>query len=196
VLAAKVDALLQTGESIRAVAALTGVDRFAVARHKKHAFPQAEPEPENLDDLQLSEKRLASLADRLEAQYSAAIATADGKLGVDILKTLSRVEAERHHRIVTRKQAEIDDAESDPIKAGSPSPAFNDYLLKRFEELRAQEQKVGKVACPLCNSRSPVDFMFPQTFRKRARQLLVNDGYLVTAPATVTEEKHDNSNAN
>ena len=93
---AKVDALLEAGESYRVISSLAGFDRFSIQRHKKHAFPQPEVIDDNLDDLQLSERRLEGLATRLEQQYAAAISCADGKLGVDILKKLSRVEAERH----------------------------------------------------------------------------------------------------
>jgi len=163
---AKVNALLEAGESYRAISSLTNFDRFAIQRHKKHAFPQPEVIEENLDDLQLSEKRLASLADRLETQYGCAIATGDGKLGVDILKTLSRVEAERHHRIVDRKQAEVDADANDPIKAGTPSPAYMDWIKNKVRNAYNQAVETGgMVWCPMGCGR-PVS---PQTIPERIR---------------------------
>jgi len=178
-LCAKVNALLQTGESVRAVASfanasLASVDRFAISRHKRHAFPAPEIENENLDDLQLSEKRLEGLATRLEQQYAAAIACADGKLGVDILKTLSRVEAERHHRIVDRRQAEIDNNTSDPIKSGAPSPAFLDYVKTKVHNAYNQAVETGgMVWCPMGCGR-PVN---PQTIPERIRLYQESHGH-------------------
>jgi hypothetical protein len=175
VLLAKTNALLEAGESFRAISALTGFNKFAIQRHKRHAFPPTESEPENLDDLQLSERRLESLANRLEAQYSAAIACSDGKLGVDILKTLSRVEAERHHRIVDRKEDEANADASDPIKAGAPCPAFLDYVKNKVAQAYNRAVVTGMVWCPFgCNK--PVD---PRIIPERIRAYMeANSGNL------------------
>jgi hypothetical protein len=189
---AKVDALISSGETLRAVASLTGFDRFSISRHKRHAFAQPESEPE-LDELQLSEQRLKSLADRLEMQYTAAIASADGKLGVDILKMLSRVESERHRRIIDKRQAEVDAPKNPETDCGSPE--FHDALLRKFEQLRVQERALGKVSCPFCGSDSPNSFMFPKDIRVRMLQIMANEGFLVTAPAAGTEEQNVNDSA-
>jgi hypothetical protein len=110
-----------------------------------------------------SEKRLASLADRLEAQYSAAIACADGKLGVDILKTLSRVEAERHHRIVDRRQQEADDLDSE--KQMWPTSKMADNVLAKVCAAYEKMIAFGMTWCPLCSAR-PVN---PQTVQEFIR---------------------------
>jgi hypothetical protein len=195
-LRAKVDALLQTGESYRAISALTGTDRFSIQRHKKHAFPPPVAEEENLSELELSERRLAELADQVRAQYASAVASGDAKVALDCSKVLSRLEIERHNRIVTRKQAEIDAPKNPEDDAGSPE--FHDSLLRKFESLRQEQTRAGRIACPVCASRSPVDYYFPGDVLERMRRYLATVGYALVpaaAPAT-TEEPHDNSSAN
>jgi hypothetical protein len=165
-LLAKVDALLESGETYRTIASLTGFDRFSIQRHKRHAFPQAEAEPENLGELELSEKRLASLASRLEQQYTAAISCGDNKVALDVTKVLARVETERHNRIVDRKQAEIDNDLADPIKAGAPSAAYMDWIKNKVRACYAKQIAVANWAwCPMgCGK--PVD---PKIIPERIR---------------------------
>lgn len=176
-LAAKVDSLRATGESLRAIAALTGADRFSVQRHCKHSGPQAETEDKTLSELELSDRRLAALADQLRSQYAGACSTGDNRVALDCTKTLTRIESERHRRIIDRKQAEVDADASDPIKAGTPSPAYLDYVKNKVRNAYASQIAMhGWVWCPMGCGR-PVN---PQTIPERIR---------------IYQETHDNSSA-
>jgi hypothetical protein len=157
VLAAKVDSLRETGSSFREIAALTGANKYAVQRHCRHSGPQTETEAENRGELEHTEKRLESLASRLEQQYAAAVACGDNKVALDVTKVLARIETERHNRIVMRKQAEADDAESDPIKSGAPSPTFLDHVKNKVAQAYDKAVSSGTaVWCPFgCGK--PVD---------------------------------------
>jgi hypothetical protein len=161
VLVAKVDSLLATGESYRTISALTGVDRFAIQRHKRHSGAQPEAEPE-LSELELSDKRLAALSDQLEAQYAAALAVSDQKLAVEVLKTRSRIEGERHKRIVTRGQKETDD-DNDKLKEW-PTILQATNVKRKVDESHARAIANGAIMCPLCNAR-PVSLEQIQYFR-------------------------------
>jgi hypothetical protein len=152
----RVEATRETGASYREIAALVGLDKFKIARHFKHSASQAQPiaETENLDELQVSDQRLATLLARLEAQYSAAVAVGDSKVALDITKVSARLEAEKHNRLVARKQADLDSVETD----GRPSVAWMDALHRKGRELTAYREKRIAVAlasgycwCPLCS---------------------------------------------
>jgi hypothetical protein len=161
-LCAKVDALLQTGESHRAVSALTGTDRFSIQRHKKHAFPQTASEPENLSELELSDQRLATLSGQLAAQYAAALTTADNRTALDILKVSARIEAERHSRLLEKAEAAAQD-DNDPEKQLLISPAQYDHVLKKVRSAYAKAVEDGAIMCPLCSAR-PVNPRTVQEF--------------------------------
>jgi hypothetical protein len=177
VLAAKVDSLRAAGESLRAIAALTGADRFSVQRHCKHGGPQAETEDKTLSEVELSDRRLAALADQLRSQYAAACSAGDNRVALDCTKALTRIESERHRRIIDRKQAEADADASDPIKAGTPSPAYLDYIKNKVRNAYASQIAThGWVWCPMGCGR-PVN---PQTIPERIR---------------IYQETHDNSSA-
>jgi hypothetical protein len=163
VLVAKVDSLLQTGESVRAIAALTGVDRFAIARHRRHSgfAPAVAPDPD-LDELQLSERRLESLANRLEQQYAAAVSTGDNRVCLEVTKVLSRIESERHHRLVDRKQKESDD-DNDKLKEW-PTILQATNVKRKVDEAHARDVANGAIMCPVCGGR-PVTQKQIQFFR-------------------------------
>jgi hypothetical protein len=156
VLAAKVDALLQTGESLRAIAALTGADRFSVQRHKRHAFPQAEAKPENLSELELSDQRLATLSDQLQQQYAAAVTCGDAKLAVEIVKTRARVETERHSRLLEKQETEADDATSEK-NLWPTVQQYDNVKTKVYAAYEKWKANWGWVTCPVCENIKPID---------------------------------------
>ena len=152
-LRAKVDSLLESGAAYREISALIGFDKYKVARHRKHAFPAvANPVPAG-DELGQCDERLHALANQLSTQYTAAISCGDNKVALEITKVLARLETERHRRIVIRKQSEIDNPESDPLKSGAPSSAFLDHVKNKVWESFAKACGQGAIMCPCCGGR-------------------------------------------
>jgi len=168
----RVEATRETGASYREIAALVGFDKFKIARHFKHSAPaQPVAETENLDELKVSDQRLATLLARLEAQYSAAVSVGDNKVALDITKVSARLEAEKHNRLVARKQAELDS--SDKVNPNTPEKI--DGLLKIYEQKKVEREKReqdlvarGFVHCPLCSvAESAGNWIFPGAIQKR-----------------------------
>jgi hypothetical protein len=149
-LSRRVAALVASGMSYPEIATATDCNRHAIGRHVRHSRLVPVVETENLSEVELSEKRLATLSFRLEAQYAAALACADSKVALDITKVLARVETERHHRIVARKQAESE-TEADPEKRGAPSSEWLDMTVRKVRESRARDLQNGYVVCPICS---------------------------------------------
>jgi hypothetical protein len=191
-LAAKVDALLLSGESARAVSALTSVDRFAVARHRKHALPHTVAAPENLSELELSDRRLADLAEQLRSQYAAAVACGDNKVALDVTKTLARIEAERHRRIVQREAAETATTNT-PDRT---DPAFFDEIMRRYRDPAYRIAVARKKAVKHLRDHmsSHPEFTEEMFEREMARQekydFFLNDKF------SQPESSHDHGNAN
>jgi len=151
----KADALIASGVSYNDVGLALGVSKYSVSRHARHsASAQPIAETENLDELKVSDQRLATLLARLEAQYSAAVSVGDNKVALDITKVSARLEAEKHNRLVARKQADLDSGETD----GRPSVAWMDRFSREGVELTAYREKriaealaSGYRWCPLCS---------------------------------------------
>jgi hypothetical protein len=136
----KTNALIAAGVSFAEIAAFIGSNKYAVSRHKKHAFPTPTDPPEPLDELAESDQRLATLSVELSAQYQAAITVADSKNALEIQKVRSRVEVERHKRIVSKQQNAVETSAND----GKQSIEFSDALIARVAEY---ERKSGICAC-------------------------------------------------
>ena len=168
----RVESERETGASYREIAALVGFDKFKIARHFKHSAP-AQPiaDTDGLSELELSDKRLATLADRLEQQFTSACAVGDQKLALDATKALSRIETERHRRIVKKVEEEAQTGD----KANPNTPEKIDGLLKIYEQKKAEREKReqdlvsrGFVVCPLCSvAESPGNWVFPGAIQKR-----------------------------
>jgi hypothetical protein len=136
------------GSSYAEVGASVGLSRHTIARHARHsAQPFAETEGENLSELELSDKRLATVADRLEQQFASACAVGDQKLALDATKALARVESERHRRLSDKQQATTEAAE----KSGLSKPEDFDRLVEVVRNYAEQKIAQGWVRCPLCN---------------------------------------------
>jgi hypothetical protein len=150
----QVDAQLLAGESLVAIARTTGVNKFAIQRHKKHSA-QPVAVASSLSEVELSDQRLATLSDQLQQQFAAAVATGDAKLSLECSKARVRVETERHRRIVKRTEAATD---------ATAKPTFStwDEALKKARALRQQKIDRGFLLCPLCES----NLILPQQVRE------------------------------
>jgi hypothetical protein len=171
-LQARVESERETGASYREIAALVGLDKYKIARHFKHsgqaasALPVAEAEDENLSELELSDKRLATISQRLEQQFASACAVADQKLALDATKALARVESERHRRIVKKTEAATDAANG----KGGPSIEYFDDLLRTQEKYKIEQLSEGKIICPCCEDQ--FHLVFPATIRQRLANIV------------------------
>jgi hypothetical protein len=152
---ARIEAERESGASYREIGALFNVSKFSVQRHFQH---KAAADTTPMDELELSEKRLATLSLRLEEQYVAALAIADSKVALDIVKALARLESERHNRIVKRKQAE-EDAGGDPGSPtyGAPKPEWLDKIVNAVRARETAELAKGQIVCPACQGLKIVD---------------------------------------
>jgi hypothetical protein len=137
----RVEATRETGASYREIAALVGLDKFKIARHFKHS--PARPVADGLSELELSDKRLATLADRLEQQFASACVVGDQKLALDATKALSRIETERHRRIVKKVEEEAQTGN----KANANTPEKIDEKLRWY---RAQKVQANLPICSTC----------------------------------------------
>jgi hypothetical protein len=155
-LLAQVQAERDAGGSYAQIASLTGVNKFSISRHFRHlAATQPVAEVSNLSELELSDQRLTQLAEQLSSQYAAAIATADNRTALDIMKVSARIETERHRRL-TKKTAATN------ASSGKPTVEDWDAALRAARVLRQQKIDRGFLLCPLCGS----NLILPQQVRE------------------------------
>jgi hypothetical protein len=143
-LKSSVDAQMSAGESYVAIARATGINKFAVARHRKHAFPDIATEDKKLSPLERSERRLAELSSRAESQWLAAASTGDSRAALDILKSQIRLALDLHARLVEKAATSTDKKNA---------PTFDDYdaALRTYREQQKRKPETG-IACPCCLS--------------------------------------------
>ena len=162
---AKIGALRETGESYRAISALTGINRFSIARHFRHSGQPADADPlAPVDELAQSDERLYALANQLSVQYAAAISCGDNKVALEITKVLARLETERHHRIVKKVQTAAASNANNP-QAGAPSVEFCDGVLASHRAFIEKEKSWGMIPCPCCED--PSALVYPRQIRER-----------------------------
>jgi hypothetical protein len=159
-LAAKVDSLLQSGETYRAVASLTGVDQHKIGRHARHSRTRV-TKHDTLTPLELSERRLDTLFARSEASWLAAASSGDAKVALDILKSQVRMALSHHERLLEKQEQATQEKAGDFEKQLiSPSVEFFDECLRRAQALE------GKASCPCCGS-ATANEKFVQSFLER-----------------------------
>jgi hypothetical protein len=155
-LCAQVDALLSAGESYPAIASAIGtLNKHAIARHRRHAFPDVVTAVPSGDPLAASDARLAVLAERCEAQWLASVAGGDGKAALDALKTAVRLELENRSRIQEKQEQTAEAAKVDDKN----TPQAIDEMLRLYREKQdarmqreSELREKGYISCPLCGS--------------------------------------------
>jgi hypothetical protein len=154
-LLAKVNALIASGESANAVAVASGFNKFAIQRHKRHAFPAITVDDNSLSPLARSEKRLNELASRAEQSWLGAVATGDARGALDVLKSQIRLALDLHSRLIEKAEQATEAAKVD----NKNTPEHIDELLRLYREKQdARQQKEadliarGYVRCPLCST--------------------------------------------
>jgi hypothetical protein len=188
---AKIESARELGSSFKAIAALVPTfNRHQIQRHFRHQTTATASPVAPIDELDLSEKRLATLSLRLEEQYVAALAIADSKVALDITKALARLESERHNRIIRRLQAE-EDAGGDPGSPtyGAPKPEWLDKIVNAVRARETTALARGEIVCPACLGLKIVDpsriaERLPEIIKAAERERHVNSSCSgATAPA-------------
>jgi hypothetical protein len=163
-LLAKTNALLASGETVKAVADASGFNKYAVQRHKRHAFASV-AEVESLTELEKSERRLNELASRAESQWVAACASGDQRAALTILQSQIRLQLGRHTRLVEQQEKQVEAEADDPKNPKPGSVAWFDSLVRKSREFRATELSWGKIPCPACES--PSSTVYPREIKTR-----------------------------
>ena len=153
-LAAQVQAERDAGSSYAQIAASTGVNKFSISRHFRHAGQAAAATPSG-DPLAASDARLAELTQRMEATWIACCSNSEVRAGLDALKVLCKLALEDRARIVKK----IAEAAETSDKPEPNSPEELDRLVRRYESAKYERlqqieaaRKKGYIDCPLCST--------------------------------------------
>lgn len=203
-LLAKVNALIASGESANAVAVASGFNKFAIQRHKRHAFPAITFDDNSLSPLARSEKRLNELASRAEQSWLGAVATGDARGALDVLKSQIRLALDLHSRLIEKAEQATEAAKVD----NKNTPEHIDELLRLYREKKdarlQRESKLkesGYIPCPLCTTpESAGNWVHPSGIAALWRQVKqIYDNYCdekeAEARALAQKEQTENADA-
>ena len=194
----QINSMLKSGSGSTALAKLFPTySKDQIARHKKHTSLPTAPTVSG-DELAESNERLAELANELRLQYAAACSAGDSKLALDCSKALSRVEVERHKRIV--KKVEDDAQGGDKLDLNTPEAI--DRLLSEYRERKDQRQQReaelrarGYLNCPMCNSDK--NLIHPSGIAQLWRPIKkIYDDYCDQKQAEAGAKEQDNADTN